>query len=109
VLKGSRIALNIGVDHAKGETGNMRMIETGGLGTFLLTEYQDNIRKYFEPGVQAETFASQGELEEKIRYYLAHPEEREAIAARGRARCQRDFSMERAVEQLASLISKNLR
>jgi glycosyltransferase involved in cell wall biosynthesis len=109
VLKGSRIALNVGVDHAKGETGNMRMIETGGLGTFLLTEHQDNIRRYFEPGVEAETFASQGEMEEKIRHYLAHPDEREAIAARGRARCQRDFSMERAVVQLAELIKSNLR
>jgi glycosyltransferase involved in cell wall biosynthesis len=109
VLKGSRIALNIGVDHAKGETGNMRMIETGGLGTFLLTEYQDNIRKYFEPGVEAETFASQAELEEKIRFYLDHPDEREAIAARGRARCQREFSMDRAVVRLAELIRTNLR
>ena len=109
LLKGSRIALNIGVDHAKGETGNMRMIETGGMGTFLLTEYQDNIRRYFEPGVEAETFASQGELEEKIRHYLANPDEREAIAARGRARCRRDFSMELAVVRLADLIRKHAR
>jgi len=109
LLKGSRIALNIGVDHAKGETGNMRMIETGGMGTFLLTEYQDNIRRYFEPGVEAETFASQGELEEKIRHYLANPDEREAIAARGRARCRRDFSMELAVVRLSELIGKHAR
>jgi glycosyltransferase involved in cell wall biosynthesis len=100
----TRIALNIGVDHAKGETGNMRMIETAGLGTFLLTEYQDNIRQYFEPGVEAETFASQGEMEEKIRHYLAHPAEREAIAARGRERCRREFSMDRAIDRLLELI-----
>ena len=104
ILKGSHIALNIGVDHAKGETGNMRMLEATGLGSFLLTEYQGNIRNYFEPGRECETFASQGELEEKIRHYLAHETEREAIALRGRARCRRDFSMSQSVQRLAELI-----
>ncbi len=107
-VKNSRIVLNVGVDHAKGETGNMRMIEVGGLGSFLLTEYQDNIRKYFEPGVEAETFASQGELEEKIRHYISHPEEREAIAARGHARCRRDFSMDRARDRLIEIIQTHV-
>lgn len=109
ILKGSRIALNIGIDYAKGETGNMRMLEATGLGSFLLTEHQDNIRSYFEPGVECETFASPSELEEKIRYFLAHEAEREAIAQRGRARCRRDFSMSRSVHRLAELIHANLR
>ena len=108
ILKGTRIALNIGIDYAKGETGNMRMIEVASLGTFLLTEYQDNIRDYFEPGVECETFASPAELEEKIRYYLAHEAEREAIARRGRARSQRDFAMSKSVRRLAELIRANL-
>lgn len=107
ILKNSRIALNVGVDHAKGETGNMRMLEATGLGTFLLTEYQDNIRRYFEPGVDVETFASPGELVEKVRHYLQHPEEREAIARRGHARCVEAFSMERSIGRLAELIRAN--
>jgi glycosyltransferase involved in cell wall biosynthesis len=104
IIKGSRIALNIGIDLAKGETGNMRMIEATGLGSFLLTEYQDNIRTYFEPGVECETFASEGELEEKVRYFLRHEEEREAIARRGRERCLRDFAMSRSARRLIDLI-----
>lgn len=109
ILKGSRIALNIGIDLAKGETGNMRMIEATGLGTFLLTEYQDNIRKYFEPGLEVETFTSPGELEEKVRYYLSHDAEREAIARRGRERCLRDFSMSKSARRLVDLIQECLR
>ena len=104
ILKGSRIALNVGIDLARGETGNMRMIEAAGLGTFLLTEHQDNIRKYFEPGVEVETFSSPAELEEKVRHYLAHEDEREAIARRGRERCLRDFAMSTSVRRLAELI-----
>jgi hypothetical protein len=108
ILKGSRIALNIGIDLAKQETGNMRMLEATGLGSFLLTEHRANIRNYFEPGVECETFASSGELEEKVRHYLARPDEREAIARRGQARCRRDFSMSRSVRQLADLIRRHL-
>ena len=107
-LKGSRIAINIGIDLAKGETGNMRMIEATGLGTFLLTEHKDNIRDYFEPGVEIETFTSQAELEAKVRYFLHHEDKREAIAARGRARCLRDFSMERSLGQLIGIIRQHL-
>jgi len=109
VLKGSRIALNIGIDLAKGETGNMRMIEATGLGSFLLTEYQDNIRRYFEPGLEIETFGSQGELAEKIRHYLADADAREAVARRGRARCLRDFPMSKSVARLAEFIHAHLR
>ena len=108
ILKNSRIALNIGIDLAKEETGNMRMLEATGLGTFLLTEHRANIRNYFEPGVECETFASSGELEEKVRYYLAQADEREAIARRGQARCRRDFPMSRSVRQLADLIRRHL-
>jgi spore maturation protein CgeB len=108
IIKGSRIALNIGIDLAKGETGNMRMIEATGLGAFLLTEYQDNIRRYFEPGKECDTFASQGELEEKVRYYLDHEAEREAIAQRGRERCLRDFAMSKSAQRLIQLINDQL-
>lgn len=108
-LKSSRIALNIGIDYARGETGNMRMLEATGLGTFLLTEYQDNIRNYFEPGIECETFASQGELEEKIRHYLRDEAAREAIAKRGRLRCQRDFAMGKSLRRLAELIRELVR
>jgi hypothetical protein len=108
-LKGSRIAINIGIDLAKGETGNMRMIEAAGLGTFLLTEHKDNIRNYFEPGVEVETFTSPAELEAKVRYFLHHEDKREAIAARGRERCRRDFSMERSLGQFTEIIRQHLR
>ena len=92
----------------RGETGNMRMIETTGLGTFLLTEHKDNIGRYFEPGVECETFRSPGELEEKIAHYLKSPDERERIAAAGRARCRRDFSMSRTLDRLEEIIRQLL-
>lgn len=107
-LKRIKIGLNIHIDIANNETGNMRMFETTGIGSFLLTDDAENIRDYFEPGVEVETFKDSQELLEKIYYYLDHPEEREAIARRGQERCLRDYSMSKRVAEFDRLIHKYL-
>ncbi len=111
-LKKARIALNIHIDLTQGEKGkeggNMRMFETTGVGSFLLTDDMVNIRQYFEPGVELETFQSPPELIEKIHYYLEHPDAREAIARRGQARCLKEHSMSKRVMELNNIIQKYL-
>jgi spore maturation protein CgeB len=57
-----------------------------GLGAFYLTYPTRGIEELFEPGKELVTFASPDEMVEKIRYYLAHDEEREAIAGAARAK-----------------------
>ncbi len=53
------------MDLAGSETINMRLFEATGSGVFLLTEYHDNLREYFEPGKEVETFGDRRELVEK--------------------------------------------
>lgn len=53
-------------------------------GTFYLTQYIEGIEEVFEKGVHLDWFHTTEEMFEKINYYLAHPEERYAIAKRGR-------------------------
>ncbi len=103
-LKQARIVVNSHIDMALGQSQNMRVYEATGIGSFLITEQSDSLREMFEPGVEIETYNSQGELEEKIRYYLEHPEEREAIAKRGQERCLRDHSLEVRAKELDRLI-----
>ncbi len=97
-----------GIDLAGRETGNMRLIEATGCGAFLLTEVRDNLGQLFRPGLEIETYRNSSELIAKIRYYLDHPEEREAVARRGTRRCREAHAMGRRVEQLDALLRDKL-
>jgi spore maturation protein CgeB len=64
-----------------------RTFQIPALGAFLLHERNELVTRYFTEGVDAEFFDSDDELLEKARHYLAHPEERQRVAAAGRRRC----------------------
>ena len=82
VHRRSKIALNDYVDTAGGLALNQRMCEIMGMGTFMLTRSAPNLADRYPPGCMA-TFDDADDCVEKIRYYLAHEDERNAIAARG--------------------------
>lgn len=97
-LRRSRITLNIAVD-GYDQPPNMRVIEATGAGAFLLTGAHPDNAKFFTPGREIETFADAAELIGKIRHYLAHEDERRAIAAAGRARCLAERNLPQAARR----------
>jgi hypothetical protein len=108
-LKRSRINLNVHIDLAGNEAANMRLFEATGVGGFLLTDFKDNIRDFFEPGKEIETFRSVDELLEKVLHYLEHPRDRHAIAAAGQKKCLERFTLKHSASQLDHLIRKALK
>lgn len=85
---------------------NMRQLEAMGMGSFLLTEQSDNLAAFFTEGQDLETYASTDELVEKALYYLEHADAREAIAAHGRATCQRYYTMDIRARALLNAVKR---
>ena len=55
-------------------------------GSFVLSEYAPGIGRLFDVGREIDVFRNHEELVDKVRFYLDHEEEREAMAARAHAR-----------------------
>lgn len=87
----AKIALN--TNHYAGiHDVNKRTFELAALGAFQLTDDRPALARYFEPGREVATFSGRADLLDKVRYYLAHPEERARIAEAGRLRAHRDHT-----------------
>ena len=65
---------------------NMRIFEVPACGGFSLVTRTEEVLEFYEEGKSVACFDSTTELVEKVRHYLAHPEERKAIAAEARER-----------------------
>jgi spore maturation protein CgeB len=87
-----------------GSVGNMRMYETTGMGTCLLTDSGDNMADLFEPDREVVTYSSIDECIEKSRYLLDHEDVRRKIALAGQQRTLRDHTMSNRSLQVDSMI-----
>lgn len=103
-LRDARICLNNHIDILGGRGQNMRVFEATGSGAFLLTEDDPNLTSLFDAGQEVATFGSDAALLERIGWYLDHPQERDEIARRGRARCWRDHTRPQRAEWLHRII-----
>jgi glycosyltransferase involved in cell wall biosynthesis len=83
---------------------NMRLYEATGVGAMLLTDEKDNLDQLFELGTEVVSYSDVHDLVEKIRYYLAHEEERSAIAHAGQERTLKDHTYLQRMKELEQII-----
>lgn len=107
-LRRAKIVVNIDVDSFDNQPPNMRLIEATGAGSFLLTPHHPQLPDFFSPGEEIETFRTPAELIGKVRYFLEHEDEREAIALAGQQRCLRDHAMSKRAAWLREILEAEL-
>ncbi len=85
-----------------------RHFDVPACGTMEMTKDADDLRDYYKLGEEIVVYKDNKDLVEKIKYYLAHPEEREAIAKRGYERTIREHSKKKRYEDIFRMIGKPL-
>jgi spore maturation protein CgeB len=108
-LCAARIGLNAHVDHQPGELSrglNLRAFELAACGVFQLLQYVPGVHEFFEVGKEVVCFDGPEDMLNKIHYYLAHDEERAAIAQAARARALSDHTWSQRVRQMIQYMSE---
>ena len=95
-IQAARVNLAInseGVSGASsGDLMSMRSFEIPACGGFMIHERNEEVRSFYEEDREVVLFDGVEELAEKVRYYLEHERERQAIADAGRRRCVPAYS-----------------
>jgi spore maturation protein CgeB len=101
----SRISLGFSVVDQPPQPGQepilqvrLRDFEAPMSGAFYLVERFDELGEFYEPGKEIVMFEGEGDLVEKARWYLAHPDERERIRAAGLARARAEHTWHKRFE-----------
>lgn len=107
ILGRSKIGLNFShMEEYQHHTIKGRIFEVIRSGSLLLETENNTTSTYFEPGVDYVSFSNEADLLDKIRYYLSHEEEREAIAAHGYAKACEHYNEEKFWQRIFTAVSR---
>jgi len=106
IIKQAKICINRHSSAAEDNANNMRLFETTGLGTCLITDAKQNLNELFTIGKEVVCYSSAAELIETVQHYLGHDTERETIAQAGQARTLRDHTYHQRMVELDGILKK---
>lgn len=86
--------------------GNMRLFEACGVGAFQIADDRPGIRDWFTVGQHLVTYHDLDHLRELVAHYLAHPDERQRIAAAGLAHVQAHHTYDQRMARLMALVEE---
>lgn len=106
VFKQSKINLNMTLRTIK--TGiPLRVFDVLGAGGFLITNYQEDLDKFFINGEDLVYYRTEDELFDLIDYYLTHEEERERIARNGHKKVKEFHNYDVRLQYVLDIVFNN--
>jgi spore maturation protein CgeB len=106
LISQSRISLNIHIDLSTKISGNMRMFESTGVGTCLLTDEEDSDKPLFIDGKEILTFGSKEELLERIRDNIKDRDKLVKLSKAGQKRTMENYTIEKMFSDIHFLFNE---
>jgi spore maturation protein CgeB len=86
----------------------MRLFESTGVGTLLLTDWKENLGEIFVPGKEVVAYRTAEECLELLKYYLNHEEARASIARNGQRRTLGEHNYLQRMGEFVEIVGKYL-
>ena len=103
VFKNTKINLNITLRSIQRGIP-LRIMDVFGCKGFLLTNYQEDLSRFFVPGEDYVYYEDRNDLMDKIKYYLSNDAERNAIAENAYKKVHSEHSYEQRIEEILSIV-----
>lgn len=104
LLYGAKIVFN-NFHYAEITSVNQKYFEINGIGAFQLCDYKPTVNEYSRVPAEQVTYRTTGEAIDKIRYYLAHANERHELAAQQQRHFLEHHTVDRRVEELLRIVT----
>jgi spore maturation protein CgeB len=105
----SATKINIDINNGNPKNINYRCLEILSSGGFLISQFNEEIIKYFEDGKELETYTNANDLTDKIRFYQNNLNIAQMIAIKGKRNAASNFSYyDRLKGMLKVIYGKNI-
>ncbi len=108
ILSRTKISFNRHINVAENNANNMRLYEATGMGSLLLTDKKNNLKKLFEEDREIVTYKSKEEALDKYNYLINNPAELANIAKAGQLRTLKEHTYEDRIKELILILNKYL-
>ena len=108
ILSRTKISFNRHINVAENNANNMRLYEATGMGSLLLTDKKDNLKKLFHEDREIVTYKSKEEALDKYNYLINNPKVLANIAKAGQIRTLKEHTYENRIKELIQILNKYL-
>jgi spore maturation protein CgeB len=105
VLSAARITINTHGDFMR-YGGNMRLFEAAGVGVLQITDDLPGVHRWFTENENIVIYKDHDDLCAKVRYYLDHDTEREALVQRAREHVYARHTYDHRAQRLEALLGE---